>query len=73
MFDYVWTESYDEQISKNNLNICGDPVGEGKFAVPFEAVFAHEDTSIIVQLGALLDRDPCDASWGISSFRLYVR
>lgn len=72
--DTVWTVSYDINSSKSPPNICGEEdVGEGKFAIPVDIKIAHEDSSVLVSFGSTLEQQPCEKSWGISGFQIYIR
>lgn len=71
----AWTESHAQQESKNGLSICGqEGTPEGKFAVPIDVTVPHLADSLTVGFGSTMeDTDPCDESWGISGFELYLR
>eukprot|EP00743_Colponemidia_sp_Colp-15_P000137 GILK01000157.1.p1 GENE.GILK01000157.1~~GILK01000157.1.p1 ORF type:complete len:350 (-),score=47.11 GILK01000157.1:242-1219(-) len=70
---YVWTERYDQTQSVNAINICGNHHTEGRFSSPIDLVIPHTDEEVTVTFGSTLDQDPCDESFGISGFQLYVR
>jgi hypothetical protein len=78
--DYVWTEAYDQRLVSSAVSVCGADIGEGRFSVPVEVVIPHTEESVVVTLGSTLGKQKVgqfdtgiQASWGMSSFEIYVR
>lgn len=71
----VWTEGHAQDHEKAGLNVCGaESVHEGKFAVSVEVTVPHSSPDVNVAFGSTMDaQDPCDESWGISTFQVSVR
>lgn len=72
-FQYVWTESYKAGQASSGINVCGAHHAEGKFVTGIEVIIPHSDDQLRVIFGAMLDEDPCDESWGVSGFQIYLR
>lgn len=71
--EYVWTETYKSGQASSGINVCGAHHAEGKFSNQIEVDLPHTESNLNVEFGALLDQDPCDESWGVSSFQIYIR
>jgi len=73
--EYVWTETYDVSDYTNTVNVCGDDVGEGRFAVPIEISIPHTADVLTVAFGSTLKMAPqaSPAFFGISSLEIYTR
>lgn len=71
--EYVWSENHKAGQAGTGINVCGGHHAEGKFASNIEVVVPHEENELLVAFGALLDQDPCDESWGVSVFEVYIR
>jgi hypothetical protein len=71
----VWTDSHAEDHEVHGLNVCGsESVHEGKFAVSIDVSVPHSASDAKIAFGSTMDaQDPCDESWGISNFEVYVR
>jgi len=71
----VWTEAHAQDHEKSGLNVCGsETVHEGKFAVHIDVTVPHTQPTLQVAFGSTMDaQDPCDESWGVSSFQVSVR
>ncbi|CAG9314398.1 unnamed protein product [Blepharisma stoltei] len=72
-YEYVWNESYKAGQASSGINICGAHHAEGKFSSDIEVNLPHSDSSLSVVFGTTLDQDPCDESWGVSSFEIFIR
>jgi len=70
---HLWTENYKAGQASKGINVCGGHHAEGKFSSPIEVTLPHTDSQLEVVFGANLDQDPCDESWGVSAFMVYVR
>lgn len=71
--EYVWTENHKAGQAGTGVNVCGGHHAEGKFASNIEVIVPHSENDLFVAFGALLDQDPCDESWGVSVFEVYIR
>lgn len=72
--EYVWTHTYDLNNVKEAENICGaTDKWEGKFGESIDVRFAHSEEALRAAFGSTLDDQPCEKSWGISGFEVYVR
>lgn len=40
---FLWTDSYDFTLTKNELSLCGKETGEGKFVSLVESVITKEE------------------------------
>jgi len=71
----VWTESHAQDHEVHGMNVCGsDSVHEGKFAVRVDVTVPHSGSDINFAFGTTMNaEDPCDESWGISSFEVLTR
>lgn len=67
----VWSETYDS--SGGSIDVCGGKHSEARFASPIEVNIPHEGDKLTVTFGTTVDMDPCDLSWGVSNFQLYIR
>mmetsp|Transcript_9169 Transcript_9169/g.19972 ORF Transcript_9169/g.19972 Transcript_9169/m.19972 type:complete len:261 (+) Transcript_9169:106-888(+) len=70
----VWSERHSQQTEQHGLDLCGNAkVHEGKFSVPLEVIVPHSSGNFTVSFGSTMDaEDPCDESWGVSAFEIYV-
>jgi len=70
----VWSEMHKQDESKNGISLCGQPgTPDGKFTVPIDVSFSHSGSSVSLSFGSTMeDSDPCDESWGVSDFEIYV-
>ncbi|OMJ68809.1 hypothetical protein SteCoe_33629 [Stentor coeruleus] len=73
VFNYVWTESYKAGQAGFGVNVCGAHHPEGKFVAPIDLMIPHSEKNLHVAFGATLEEDPCDESWGVSMFQIFVR
>jgi len=70
----VWTDTHESfGQNTNGINLCGAPTTEGKFAVPIDLALPHTSNSMVLSFGAKMNRNPLEASWGISGLQIYVR
>ena len=68
-----WTENYDYTNGKKGASICGDPgIDDNKFLYFADVQFPHSTDSLEIEVGATLTTDSNFASFGISSFSLYL-
>lgn len=71
--EYLWTDLYDSHATGNKINVCGNAeVGEGKFSVPIDVVFAHAQDTIKLTFGSKSDQNPDVESWGISNLSIHL-
>lgn len=69
-----WALTYDITSHKNPINMCGDSdIGEGKFSSTIDIQFKHDTSDLLVTFGSTLEEQPCEKSWGISGFEVYIR
>ena len=72
-YEYLWIENYTAFMGDLGVNVCGGKWPEGKFSVPVEVTFPHQSSSVSLQFGSTLNEDPYNASFGISSLRIYFK
>lgn len=53
--------------------MCGTRTAESRFTSRIESNFPHTSSDLTLSIGAVIDSDPCDASWGISSLQIFIR
>ena len=70
--NYAWTDSYDYVSARNSVNVCGRDIGDGKFNTFISFEMIHSYDQLRVMFGTSLEQKACAASYGISSFRIYV-
>ncbi|OMJ89222.1 hypothetical protein SteCoe_8608 [Stentor coeruleus] len=77
--NYVWSESYQ---ACNNLHsslcvykgidVCGDDFPD-RIGYPVKYTGKHTSESIMMEISTTLDRDPCEASWGIDDVQIFIK
>lgn len=73
-YEYLWIENYSAFMGDLGVNVCGGKWPEGKFSVPVEVTFPHQSSSVSLLFGStLIKEDPFNASFGISSLRIYFK
>ncbi len=58
---------------ENGMNICGGKENDAAFNVPIDAYVNHDGKEIEVTFGSTLEKDPCDASFGVDDVMIYVK
>lgn len=72
----VWTDSFNQESSKEGINICGAASPESRFSIPIDVVMPHECTStcsLSVAFGSTLVGSATEQSWGVSDIMIYIR
>lgn len=72
-YKFLWTDRYSPETGFEGPDVCGLPFGEAKFSVPIDVTTPHDGSEITVFFGTSLVSSPCEASYGISNFQIYVR
>lgn len=70
---YAWTDSLDQQNTKEGISLCCGPAPESRFSVPIDVSMPHSDSTLHVSFGSTLTLSPSEQSWGISDVQVYVR
>lgn len=75
----VWKDTYkwcDKIMGKRcfelGLNTCGGEYPD-KIGVPIEFVVPHKEDSFTLNFGSTLEKNACEASWGISNISVYIK
>jgi len=69
---YVYAESHSVSAYDAGIDVCGSNIVDHKFSVPFEVNLASIN-GFTVEIGSTLSTtDPCIASFGVSSFEVYI-
>ena len=73
--EYVWTEKYDYTKSGGDegINLCGNKFPENRPSVHIDINIPHSDDSIVLAFGSTLNRDPKDASFGVSGLQIFIK
>lgn len=70
---YLWVNSFENKGSTESINICGGHWPETKLSEKVDVSFAHVSDILTVEIGSTLKFDPCNESYGISDFRIYLK
>ncbi len=70
--NYIWTDSYDYVSARNAVNVWGRDIGDGKFNTFISFEMMHSFDQLRVQFGTSLEQKAWAASYGISTFRIYI-
>ena len=75
----VWTEIYkwcdkvmQWKCKKFGINACGAEYPD-RLSFPVEFITYHKDNEFLLEFGANLKKDPCEASWGIDDVAVYIK
>jgi hypothetical protein len=70
---FVWTDTLDQQSTKEGVSLCCSPAPESRFSVPIDITIPHSDASVKLTFGSTLTLSPMEQSWGVSDVQIYVR
>lgn len=70
---FVWTDTLDQQSTKEGISLCCSPAPESRYAVPIDITIPHTDASLKMTFGSTLTLSPMEQSWGVSDVQVYVR
>jgi len=70
---FVWTDTLDQQSTKEGISLCCSPAPESRYSVPIDVSIPHTDPSLKLTFGSTLTLSPMEQSWGVSDVQVYVR
>eukprot|EP00824_Muranothrix_gubernata_P020275 TRINITY_DN40561_c0_g1_i1.p1 TRINITY_DN40561_c0_g1~~TRINITY_DN40561_c0_g1_i1.p1 ORF type:complete len:211 (-),score=33.89 TRINITY_DN40561_c0_g1_i1:314-916(-) len=65
----AWTMWAPHNIAWRGINVCGGS-GPDFIGQLIDVTLAHEESCLTLAFGSNLHKDPCEASWGISSVQV---
>jgi hypothetical protein len=75
----VWAQAYSACIRLHSstcqlygVNVCGGDYPD-RISYPVEFTGKHSESSISLEFGSNIEKDPCEASWGIDDVEIYIR
>jgi hypothetical protein len=76
---FVWTESYTAcnniyavVCQKKGISVCGEDFPD-RMGYPVSWTGKHDAEKITVEVSTTLNRDPCEASWGIDDVQIFIK
>jgi hypothetical protein len=77
--EIIWYETYnwcDKVLIRNckkfGINVCGGEFPD-RIGVPIDIILPYEEKEFTIQFGSSIDKNPCEASWGISDISIYIK
>ena len=77
--EIIWYETHkwcDKILVRNckkyGINVCGGEYPD-KIGVPIDIIIPYEEKEFTIQFGSSIQKDPCEASWGISDVSIYIK
>ena len=70
----VWEKRVfnDERLKKEDL--CGnDQYPDANMNIKIDKLFSHNSKELKISFGSTLDKNPCDASFGIDDLIVYIK
>lgn len=58
---------------KNGMNYCGGTDNDAAFNLPIDVNVNHEGKELEITFGSTLEKDPCEASFGVDDVMIYVK
>lgn len=68
----VWIKEGRSDV-KNGINFCGGKDNDAAFNLPIDAYVNHDSQEIEITFGSTLQKDPCEASFGVDDVMIYVK
>ena len=77
--EIIWYETHkwcDKVLVRNckkyGINVCGSEFPD-KIGVPIDVILPYEDNEFVLTFGSKINKNPCDASWGVSDVSIYIK
>ena len=77
--EIIWYETYNwcdkvliRNCKKYGINVCGGEFPD-RIGVPIDIILPYEEKEFTIQFGSSIDKNPCEASWGISDISIYIK
>lgn len=74
----IWKESYawcDKVLpwycKKYGINVCGSDIPD-RLSHPVSYVGKHNSNMFTLTFGSTLNKNPCEASWGLDDLQIYL-
>ena len=69
--EIVWMREGNND--SEGINVCGGKDNDPAFNLLIDVVVPHTSNKVVLSFGATLQKDPCDASFGIDDVMLYFK
>jgi hypothetical protein len=77
--EIIWYDNYNwcdkvliRNCKKYGINVCGSEFPD-KIGVPIDVILPYEDNEFVLTFGSKINKNPCDASWGVSDVSIYIK
>jgi hypothetical protein len=71
--DIVWSQSGKTPSHKSAFNFGGSEVADPKYNALIDVTIPHSENSIKLEFGSSLEKDACEASYGIDDVMIFVK
>jgi len=69
----VWQQGGITSNNKNAMNICGAETPDPKFNSFIDVTIPHTGNTLLLEFGSSLEKNPCEASYGIDDVMLFTK
>jgi len=71
--NYVWTDFFDQQQTKQGINVCCGDSPESAFGIPIDVIIPHTDPFLKLSFGSTLLGGGAGAFWGVDNIQVMIR